>query len=133
MSFRRLRAIARHYWQKLVTNMVGRVFISPVGKKLRVGLARLGPSAREPQVAVAIVAHVYYLEDAKELARQGIDGGGLLQLSRQLDDEHAMIFDVRTRSPQRQADQRGAGQQRRVARAGATGRGGFGAAARPAV
>ncbi|MDU0343593.1 rhamnan synthesis F family protein [Bosea rubneri] len=63
----RLRAIARHYWQKLKANTLGRLFISDAGRKLRSQVAAIRPLPPHPKVRVAITAHVFYLDLAKEI------------------------------------------------------------------
>jgi lipopolysaccharide biosynthesis protein len=63
----RLRAIARHYWQKLKANTLGRLFISEAGRKLRSQVAAIGPQPTHPNVRVAITAHIFYLDMAKEI------------------------------------------------------------------
>lgn len=63
----RLRAIARHYWQKLKANTLGRLFISDVGRKFRRQIAAIGPRQTRPNVRVAITAHIFYLDLAKEI------------------------------------------------------------------
>jgi rhamnosyltransferase len=63
----RVRAISRHFYQKLTANTVGRVFISPTGKGLRQWVAQLGTAVRQPEVRVAFIAHVYYLEIVQEI------------------------------------------------------------------
>lgn len=63
----RLRAIARHYWQKLKANTVGRLFISEVGRKVRREFAAIGPQPTRPNVRIAITAHIFYLDLAKEI------------------------------------------------------------------
>lgn len=63
----RLRAIARHYWQKLKANTIGRLVVSKVGRKLRSQAAAIGPQPARPHVRVAITAHVFYLDIAKEI------------------------------------------------------------------
>ena len=63
----RLRAITRHYWQKLKANTLGRLFISEAGRRLRSQVAAIGPQPTRPDVRVAITAHVFYLDLAKEI------------------------------------------------------------------
>lgn len=63
----RLRAIMRHYWQKLTANTVGRLFISDVGRALRRRVAAMGPRPLRPDVRIAITAHVFYLDLAQEI------------------------------------------------------------------
>lgn len=63
----RLRAIVRHYWQKLKANTLGRIFISGVGRKFRRQVAAIGPRQMRPNVRVAITAHIFYLDLAKEI------------------------------------------------------------------
>lgn len=63
----RLRAIARHYWQKLKANTLGRLFISEAGRKFRSQIAAIGPQPAHPNVRVAITAHIFYLDLAKEV------------------------------------------------------------------
>lgn len=63
----RLRAITRHYWQKLKANTVGRLFISEGGRELRRRLAAIGPQPARPDVRIAITAHIFYLDLAKEI------------------------------------------------------------------
>lgn len=63
----RARAIARHFWQKLMANTIGRFFISHTGKRVRAQIASLRKPIRPPRVRVAIVAHVYYLDLACEI------------------------------------------------------------------
>lgn len=63
----RLRAIARHYWQKLKANTLGRLFISEGGRGLRRRIAAIGPQPARPEVRIAITAHVFYLDLAKEI------------------------------------------------------------------
>ncbi len=63
----RLRAIMRHYWQKLKANTAGRIFISEAGRKLRHRVAAIGPQPARPNVRIAITAHIFYLDLAKEI------------------------------------------------------------------
>ena len=63
----RLRAIALHYWQKLKANTLGRLFISEAGRKLRSKVAAIGLQPTPPNVRVAITAHIFYLDLAKEI------------------------------------------------------------------
>ncbi|WP_199089693.1 rhamnan synthesis F family protein [Bosea sp. ASV33] len=66
-TFDRLRAITRHYWQKLKANTVGRLFISEGGRRLRRRLAAIGPQSARPDVRIAITAHIFYLDLAREI------------------------------------------------------------------
>jgi rhamnosyltransferase len=69
----RLRAITRHYWQKLKANTVGRLFISEAGRTLRRQVAAMGPQPSRPDVRIAITAHIFYLDLAEEIiALRGI-------------------------------------------------------------
>jgi rhamnosyltransferase len=61
----RLRAYIRHVWQKVATLTIGAVFVTPFGKRLRAALA--GSPRRFPDIRVAIVAHVYYLDLVDEI------------------------------------------------------------------
>lgn len=61
----RWRARIRHVWQKLATLTIGAVFVTGAGKRLRAALS--GPPARFPDIRVAIVAHVYYLDLVDEI------------------------------------------------------------------
>jgi rhamnosyltransferase len=61
----RLRAYIRHVWQKVATLTIGAVFVTPLGKRLRAAMA--GKPVRFPEIRVAIVAHVYYLDLVDEI------------------------------------------------------------------
>lgn len=63
----RALAIARHYWQKLKANTLGRLFVSSGGKKLRRELAAFGTRPRAPKLNIAFVAHVFYLDLVEEI------------------------------------------------------------------
>lgn len=65
----RVRACLKHYWQKLKLNTLGRLFVSRPGHALRRALAALHPQRGRPNVRVAIVAHVYYLELLNDIFR----------------------------------------------------------------
>jgi rhamnosyltransferase len=61
------RVARRHFWQKLVANTLGRAFISQTGKRLRRALATVSKPARQPDLRIAFVAHVYYLDLIDEI------------------------------------------------------------------
>jgi rhamnosyltransferase len=61
----RLRAYIRHVWQKVATLTIGAAFVTPAGQRLRAALA-VSP-VRFPDVRVAIVAHLYYLDLVDEI------------------------------------------------------------------
>jgi len=63
----RYRAIARHYWEKLLTNTLGRISITSRGRRLRSFVNGLSGPRPHPNVRVAIVAHVYYVDLADEI------------------------------------------------------------------
>lgn len=63
----RVRAVTRHYWQKLKANTIGRLFVSETGRKLRSQVAAAGPRPERPNVRIAITAHIFYLDLAMEI------------------------------------------------------------------
>jgi len=58
----RSHAFARHVYQKIAAVTIGALFVSGPGKRLRAFVARRHPPVATPDVKVAIVAHVYYLD-----------------------------------------------------------------------
>lgn len=79
----RSRAFARHLYQKVATVTVGALFVSRPGRRLRARLAASGAPARVPQVAVAVVAHLYYLDLLPEIlaCRAALPGAAPLFLT----------------------------------------------------
>lgn len=63
----RVHAFVRHYWQKLKANTMGRLFVSESGRKLRRRLGAMAPQPPRPDVRIAIIAHIFYLDLAREI------------------------------------------------------------------
>lgn len=59
--------ISKHVLQKLAANTVGRLFISDSGRRLRIAVARWRGPVRRPDVAIGLIAHVYYLDLIDEI------------------------------------------------------------------
>lgn len=60
-------AFARHVYQKLAAVTIGALFVSRPGKRLRAFVASRHPPIATPDMKVAIVAHVYYLDLIDEI------------------------------------------------------------------
>jgi rhamnosyltransferase len=57
----------RHVYQKIAALTVGALFVSSPGKRLRAFVARRHAPVETPDVKVAVVAHVYYLDLLDEI------------------------------------------------------------------
>jgi lipopolysaccharide biosynthesis protein len=95
----RSHAFARHVYQKVAAVTIGALFVSGPGKRLRAYVARRQSSIATPDVKVAIVAHVYYLDLFDEILECRSMLPGTVQLhvtvpSDRLEEAERLLGDV---------------------------------------
>lgn len=88
-SLKRLgwRPHAVYIWQKFAASTFGALFVSDIGRQMRARIASWGPPARWPNLRVAVVAHLYYLDLLPEIlaCRAVLPDGAPLHLTVPMD------------------------------------------------